>query len=255
MSASPGPPLVRWELVEGGVGVGVVTLADPGRRNALSPELSSDLASAVSSSLSAGARALVLAADPPVFCAGGSLDELLSPTVPLEDTYAGLLALDACPVVTVAAVGGPAIGAGVNLPLACDVVVVSPSAVFDPRWLDVAIHPGGGHLWRLSRRVGPQLTAAMVLCGETLSGPEAVTAGLAYRCVPDAEVLAVSLSLARAAARRDAALVARTKATLRATPPSLDAAIAGELAAQRWSMSRPEFTATVDAIRTRLATP
>lgn len=249
---SAGGP-VCWSLVDGGVGV--VTLSDPARRNALSPALSASLAAAVGSALAAGARALVLAAEPPVFCAGGSLDELLAPTVPLEDTYAGLLALDAAPVVTVAAVGGPAIGAGVNLPLACDVVVVTPDAVFDPRWLDVDIHPGGGHLYRLSQRVGPQRAAALVLCGESVEGAAAVEAGLAYRCVAPDALLDTAIALAQGAARRDPPLVARTKSTLRAAPPTLDEAIALELDAQRWSMARAEFTAKVESIRRRLGRP
>ena len=56
-------------------GVGLLTLADPTRRNALSRQLSDDLAAAVRDALDGGARALVLAAEPPVFCAGGSLDD------------------------------------------------------------------------------------------------------------------------------------------------------------------------------------
>ena len=96
----------------------------------------------------------MLTAEPPVFCAGGSLDALLSRDVPLAACYAGFLALADAPVPTIAAVASPAIGAGVNLPLACDVILAAPGARFDPRWLDVGIHPGGGHLWRLAQRIG-----------------------------------------------------------------------------------------------------
>jgi hypothetical protein len=94
-------------------GVAVLTLADPGKRNALSNRLSQDLAAAVGSVLSDGARAIVLDAEPPVFCAGGSLDDLLTRSRPLGETYAGFLALAEAPVPTIAAVTGPAIGAGV----------------------------------------------------------------------------------------------------------------------------------------------
>jgi enoyl-CoA hydratase len=244
-------PLVRHELVEGGVGV--VTLADPDRRNALSPALVADLAAAVEAVVGSGAGAMVLTAEPPVFCAGGSLDELLAPTVPLEDTYAGLRALDAVPIVTVAAVGGPAIGAGVNLPLACDVIVASPDARFDPRWLDVGIHPGGGHLWRLEQRVGRQAASALVLCGESLDGQSAARTGLAWRCVPAADLLPTALGMARKAASRDRELTLRAKATLDALPSQqgLPAATGLELATQRWSMTRPTFHARVSALRAR----
>src|SRR5260221_14608399 len=134
-------------------GVAVLTLADPGKRNALSHRLSQDLAAAVGSVLSDGARAIVLDAEPPVFCAGGSLDDLLARSRPLGETYAGVLAVAGAPVPTIAAVTGPAIGAGVNLPLACDVVIAGEGARFDPRFLDIGIHPGGGHMWRLAQRV------------------------------------------------------------------------------------------------------
>jgi enoyl-CoA hydratase/carnithine racemase len=65
-------------------------------------------------------------------------------------------ALADAPVPTLAVVDGPAIGAGVNFALACDVVITTPRAIFDPRFIDVGMHPGGGHLWRLQHRVGPQ---------------------------------------------------------------------------------------------------
>jgi enoyl-CoA hydratase len=65
--------IVRMTMEEG---VAVVTLADPGQRNALSRQMSDDLAAAVREALDGGSRALVLAAEPPVFCAGGSLDDL-----------------------------------------------------------------------------------------------------------------------------------------------------------------------------------
>jgi enoyl-CoA hydratase len=243
--------IVRMTMEEG---VAVVTLADPGRRNALSRQMSDELAAAVREALDGGSRALVLAAEPPVFCAGGSLDDLLRRTHPLGETYAGFLALADAPVPTIAAVAGAAIGAGVNLPLACDVVIAGQSARFDPRFLDVGIHPGGGHMWRLAQRVGAQGAAALVLCGDTLTGPEAVAHGLAWRCVPDDAVSAIAMRLARRAASRSPDLVRRTKQTLRATTgydQARDAA-ALELDAQQWSVEQPYFEETVKALRAKI---
>jgi len=62
------------------------------------------------------------------------------------------------------------VGAGVNPPLACDVVIATPAARFDPRFLDVGIHPGGGHLWRLAGRVGEQGAAGLLEGLLTLRG-------------------------------------------------------------------------------------
>lgn len=241
--------LVRAEVRDH---VGWLTLADPGRRNALSKRLSDDLAAAVAAVLAQQARVIVLDAEPPAFCAGGSLDDLLAREHPLSETYAGYLALAQAPVPTIAVVAGAAIGAGVSLALACDVVLAgAEQARFDPRFLDIAIHPGGGHLWQLSRRVGPQGAAAMVLLGDTLTGPEAERHGLAWRCVPEAELMPLATRLAGPAAGRPAALVQRTKQTLRdsAAAPTLEAAHALELQAQEWSVAQPEFRASVERIR------
>lgn len=252
MSGSP-ERVVRVTVDDG---VGVLVLDDPRHRNALSKRVSDDLARAVDAALEGGARALVLTAAPPVFCAGGSLDGLLDRTVPLSEMYAGMERLAAAPVPTIAAVGGPAIGAGVNLPLACDVVLASPAARFDPRFLDVGIHPGGGHLWRLAERVGAQGAAALVLCGDLLTGEEAAAKGLAWRCVPEDELEATAMALAVRAAGRSAPLVRRTKRTLleSLSLSSSEEAAKLELAAQEWSVEQPEFGETVRALQRRLAT-
>lgn len=235
-------------------GVAVVRLTDGAHRNVLSPAMTLAIESAVGEVLERGARVVVLCAEPPVFCAGGSLDSLLERSVPLTEIYRGFEALAACPVPTIAAVGGPAVGAGVNLALCCDVVLASPDARFDPRFLDLGIHPGGGHLWRLRGRVGSQGAAAMVLMGEVLDGREAVERGLAWRCVPGGELEAAALSLARRVAGRDHELVVRTKASLRASEGLSDpaAALALELEAQEWSMGRPVFEETVARLRASL---
>jgi enoyl-CoA hydratase len=247
----------RRSLVEVSMDAGVarLRLADPRHRNALSKRLSDDLAAAVDSVLASDARAIVLTADPPVFCAGGSLDGLLDRRAPLSEMYAGMTRLAQAPVPTIAAVGGPAIGAGVNLPLACDIVIASASARFDPRFLDAGIHPGGGHLWRLARRVGPQGAAALVLCGDILTGAEAADHGLAWRCVDDAELEATALRLARRAADRSAPLMRRTKESLRRSAMLSDPAEAAELElrAQQWSVEQPDFIEAVRRIQREIA--
>jgi enoyl-CoA hydratase len=227
-------------------GVGLIRLDDPSRRNVLTKTLSDDLEHQVRSVLDEGAAAIVLTAEPPVFCAGGSLDGLLSGAVPLEQMFGGLLAVASAPVPTIAAVGGPAIGAGLSLALSCDVILASASARFDSRFLDIGMHPGGAHIWRLRQRVGSQGTAAMVLFGEVLSGEEATRVGLAWRCVDDADLEGVALDMARRAVRRSPELVARSKRTIRSAGESnVDAAFREELEAQRWSMDQPGFKEAV----------
>jgi enoyl-CoA hydratase len=231
-----------------------IRLTNAAQRNVLTADLSRQLAGLVEEAVAAGAGALVLVADPPVFCAGGSLDGLLNRDAPLEDTYRGFEALVAAPIPTIAAVGDPVIGAGINLPLACDVVLTSPGATFDPRFLDVGIHPGGGCVFNLIGRVGAQGAAALILMGDTLDGEEAAVVGLAWRCVPSHELEERAVALARRAAGRPRALLERTKQTLRRSLELSDAveAMTLELEAQAWSMEQPGFNERIVAIKASL---
>ena len=110
---------------------------------------------------------------------------------------------------------GPAVGAGFNLALACDVRIAGTSARFDARFLRIGIHPGGGHTWLLDRAVGPQAAAAMNLFGERLDGERAAGIGLAWECVPDADLLDRATELAARAADAPRELAMRVKASLR----------------------------------------
>jgi enoyl-CoA hydratase len=249
----PGPP-VRVEETDG---ITTVVLDDTGTRNALSWELVRALSEAVERAAANGSRALVLRNTPPVFCAGGSVDELLEPKVELEEIYRAFHALDEAPMPTVAAVDGAAIGAGITLLLCCDLAVCTPASRFDLRFLDVGIHPGGGALWRLERVVGRQGVAALALFGEVLDGEEAARRGLVWRCVEADHLTAETMRLAQKAAARDPELVSRTKRTMAAVAgvDSPAAAIDLELTAQRWSMARPAFQASLGDLRERLGRP
>ena len=241
-------------LVDVGVGdrVARITLADPARRNALSLEVIRELAAAVARAEGdPDVGAIVITAEPPVFSAGGSLDDLLNPRAPLEDMLAGVGAIAAAAKPTIAAVNGAAIGAGVNVALACDVIVCSPNARFDPRFLDVGLHPGGGILWALRERVSRQAAAALVLCGDTLDGQAAADCGLAWRCVPEDELIGEATRLASRAAHRPAHLVQQTKRTLDAAAAVFDlaAAVHLELEPQRASMQDPAFLERLEGLR------
>jgi enoyl-CoA hydratase len=83
-----------------------------------------------------------------------------------------------CTLPTIAAVGGAAVGAGLNLALAADVRLAGPRAKFIPRFLELGLHPGGGMTWMLQRAVGVQLARAMTLFGQPLDAASAEQAGL-----------------------------------------------------------------------------
>jgi enoyl-CoA hydratase len=245
----------RYVRVDHREAVAIVTLDHPEDRNALSLTMSRALAGAVHRVVADDAiGAIVLAATGSVFSAGGSVDDLLEPTAQLSETYVGFAALLESELPTVAAVSGPALGAGMNLALACDVIVCSPSARFETRFLDVGLHPGGGHLWQLRQRIGRQGAAALSLFGETLDGEEAARRQLAWRCVPEIDLLEIAWQLASRAAGHDRALVRRTRKTLAdsATVVHATDAVTLELGPQQWSMGRPEFADALTRLRTRL---
>jgi enoyl-CoA hydratase len=233
-------------------GVARVTLNDAERRNVLSGDLVRELVAAFDG-LEADPQvsAVVVTGAGPVFCAGADLADLQAATrgdvAGVELVYEGFLRVARSPLPTIAAVNGPAVGAGFNLALACDLRVVSASAWFDTRFLKLGIHPGGGHSWMLHRLVGPQVAAAMVLFGERLDGAAAVEAGLAYRCVPDDQLFAAVAALTSRLGGVEPELVRRTKQTLRLAGGGSDhaAVLAHETAEQMWSLSLPSTASRI----------
>lgn len=246
-------------------GVAIVTVSDPARRNALSPQLSMQLADAVAAcEADEGVHAVVVTGEPPAFCAGADLSVLGAGTTAadreqrLRAIYSGFLAVAACSLPTVAAVAGPVVGAGLNLALACDVRLAGPSARFDARFLKLGLHPGGGMTWLVHRAVGPQTAAALALFGEVLDAAEAQRLGLVLRVVPDTTgtpggVLAAAIELARRAAAAPRDLVLATKRSMRATAALMEHAdaVQFELGPQLESMSSAAFAERVAAARSR----
>lgn len=239
--------------------VAVLTLAAPQRRNALDlamcAELSSEL-DRIEADDTVGA--LVVTGADPAFCAGADLSHLgTSQREGLKRIYEGFLRIARSPLPTVAAVNGAAVGAGMNLALVCDVRLAGRSARFDTRFLQLGIHPGGGHTWMLSRIAGPQAVAATVLFGEVLDGAEAERVGLVWRCVDDDQLLDAAVTMAARAASAPTDLVTRTKATIgaMATVPDHDRAVELELDAQVWSINQPAFAERLAALQRTITSP
>ena len=239
-------------------GVAVLTIAAPERRNALTLPLTDEIIAAVDRlEADDDVRALVVTGEPPAFCAGADLSHLGgSQREGLSRIYQGFLRIGQSSLPTVAAVNGAAVGAGVNLALVCDVILAGASARFDTRFLQLGLHPGGGHTWMLQRRVGPQAAAAAVLFGEVVDGAEAERIGLAWRQVPDEELLATATGLAARAAAAPPDLVREVKRTLAdmATIATHPEAVERELDVQVWSLNQPAFQERLAALRQRIST-
>jgi enoyl-CoA hydratase len=240
--------------------VRVLVLDDPPRRNALSPELVDAIVDACEQAeRDPDVGALVVTGEPPAFCSGADVSSLAAlgddtdarAGAGLRSVYEGFLRVLRSPLPTVAAVNGPAVGAGFNLALACDVRLAGESARFDSRFLSLGLHPGGGHTWLLERAMGPQAAAAMVLFGEALDGRTAEQAGLAWRCVADNHLVERAVDLAGRAARAPVELAKAVKATLRRAPwhESFDAAVDAELEQQVWSTAQGFFAERMSGAR------
>jgi enoyl-CoA hydratase len=200
---------------------------------------------------------VVVTGAPPAFCAGADLSHLgSSQRQGLARVYEGFLRVGRSPLPTIAAVNGAAVGAGVNLALVCDVILAGESARFDTRFLDLGLHPGGGHTWMLQRRVGSQAAAAMVLFGRVLDGRQAERVGLAWSCLPDDELLPQAREMAATPARAPRELVERVKQTMRDVTRLSDhpAAVDRELDPQVWSINQPAFREKLAALRQRIST-
>jgi enoyl-CoA hydratase len=230
-------------------GVALITLNAPDRRNSMNLDMVEELVGIVDKCVADdGVGALVVTGEGKGFCAGATLDHLAGSSSESESrsvgsVYEGFLVFANCPKPTIAAVNGAAVGAGMNLALACDVRVASTSAKFITRFLNLGLHPGGGHTWMLQRIVGPQVARAMVLFGEEYSGEDAVKFGLAYDCVAPDELLPRALAMGAGAASAPRELSRRTKATMNRmwdVDTSADA-VAFELEVQAWSLQQPEF--------------
>jgi enoyl-CoA hydratase/carnithine racemase len=238
-------------LLEVDGGVAIVTLNAPDRRNALTPEMASELIEVfdeVDARPEVGA--LVVRAVGKSFCAGGDIATLTSagkdPAAP--DAYEGMgkiydsfYRLGQVRVPTVAAVRGSAVGAGMNMLLATDLRIVARDARLLCGFLKRGMHPGGGHFVILSRLIGREAAAAMALFGEEIDGSRAVELGLAWESVDDAAVEKRALELAaRVAADPELARMAvgnfRREVVNGAVP--WDVAMQYERPSQMWSMRR-----------------
>ena len=254
---------VRIEVADG---VGVLTLDNPDRRNVLNADTVQRIITAFEDfeAEDSGVTAVVVTGAPPAFCAGADLSNLQAGgesaaggggESAMRSIYEGFLRVGRSPLPTIAAVNGAAVGAGMNLAMVCDVRIAARRAKFDTRFLQLGLHPGGGHTWMLERIVGPQTAAAMVLLGEVLDGEAAARAGLVWKVVDDDALLDAARELAGRAAAAPRELVKRVKQTLRAVP-DIDVheeAVDLELAAQMWSLAQPEFRERVAALQKQIS--
>ncbi|MFQ5557895.1 MAG: enoyl-CoA hydratase-related protein [Acidimicrobiales bacterium] len=236
-------------------GVALLTLNDPGKRNAVNLAMNDEIAEALDRlEADPDIGALVVTGAGKGFCAGADLSDLLAEQDPagMRRIYDGFLRVAHTPLATVAAVNGAAVGAGMNMVLACDIALAGRAhARFDSRFLQIGLHPGGGHTWRLRHITDRSTTMAMVIFGEVLSAEDAHRVGLVWRAVDDDRLLGEAHELAAKAAAQPRELVARTKATILSLDEVVESeqAVTREIDPQLWSMEQPAFRELVSKLQ------
>lgn len=246
-------PLVLVDINEA---VATITLNDPDRRNAMTLAMCDEVSAALDEvEANPDVKAIVVTGAGRAFCAGADLTHLGdSAEEGLMAIYQGFLRFGRSPLPTIAAVNGAAVGAGMNLALICDLRIAGESAKFDDRFLQLGIHPGGGHTWMYRNITGPQAATAAILFSQILDGKESVRTGLSYLCVPDDELLTTAHEMANRTATVPKDLVIKTKESLTTMRniESQDEAVAIELVPQAWSTKQPAFAEKLAALKAKI---
>ena len=238
-------------------GVATLTLNNPDERNTLTAPMVAEILAAmdtIEGDPSIGA--IVVTGTAPAFCAGANLGNLAAASGnSLGTIYEGFLRIARSPLPTIAAVNGAAVGAGMNLALGCDVRIAARRAKFDTRFLQIGIHPGGGHTWMLRRIVGPQNAFATVVFGEVLDGAEAERIGLVWKCVDDDQLLIEAQKMAARAASVPRPLLESVKKTIQdmADVVTHPEAVERELVPQLWSTKQPWFAEKIAAMQAKIS--
>ena len=244
-------------------GVVLITLQRPEQRNALTADLAAELRSAVAEAASqALARVVVVTGAGSAFCAGADLGALTAGAeTPAERRgllagyYRAFLDLRELPIPTIAAVNGPAVGAGLNLALSCDLRILAEGARLAAPFLRLGIHPGGGCSWLATRIAGTAAARELLLLGRPVLADRALELGLANAVAPPDRLVEEALKWAEEIAAYPRSVVRDLKRTLNLAEDgaSFEAALAFETAAQGESMGSEDAAEGWSAFKERRA--
>lgn len=216
-------------LVERADHVETWTLNLPDSRNPISDPAIVDALCAQVAKVNADhdVRAVVLTGAGSAFSAGGNVKDMVDRTgmfgggpYELRDGYRGGIqriprALYHCEVPVVAAVNGPAVGAGCDLAVMCDLRVASSNAWFAESFVQLGIIPGDGGAWLLTKAIGPARAAEMALTGDRVTSDQALEWGLVNQVVEPEELLGAARELAARIAKNPPHSVRMAKRLLR----------------------------------------
>jgi enoyl-CoA hydratase/carnithine racemase len=168
-------------------------------------------------------RVAILTGEGPVFSSGGNLKAMAAPggnadAAPADNRTwytRGIqripLAFERLEVPIIAAVNGPAIGAGCDVACMCDIRIAARSATFAESFVKVGLVPGDGGAWLLPRAIGQSRARQMAFTGDTISAEDALAWGLVSELVDDADLLAAAHRVAKRIAANPPQAVRMTK--------------------------------------------
>lgn len=203
--------------------VTTIRLNRPQRFNSFNREMALALQQLLRQCAEDGTRCVVLTGEGKAFSAGQDLNEVTDPNGPpmqriVAEHYNPIIELlRDLPLPVIAAVNGPAAGAGANIALACDVVVARESAYFLQAFSHIGLIPDSGGTYHLPRLIGFQRASALMMLGEKVGSKEAEAMGMIYRCIPDVEWEEAVEKLARQLAGMPTRGLALTKRALNAS--------------------------------------
>lgn len=213
-------------------GVATITLNRPEVMNGLNTTMRREITAAIARAAE-GARAIVLTGAGRGFCSGQDLADAATIAGPLmervlREEYEPMLnVIYDCPVPTIAAVNGPAAGAGANLALAADVVIATRSAVFLQAFARIGLIPDAGGTYWLPRQLSFARAMGAVLFAEPVSAEQAEAWGMIWQAVPDEAFAEVVQARARQLANGPTTTYRLAKQALRS---SLQNRLADQLA-------------------------
>ncbi|MFD3191390.1 enoyl-CoA hydratase-related protein [Sedimentitalea sp. HM32M-2] len=176
--------------VEIDAGLGILTLNRPDKMNAVNAQMRAEVGFAMHD-IAKQARVIVLTGAGRAFCTGQDLGDGGDATQidferTLRDEYQPMLeAICNCPVPTIAAVNGPAAGAGANLALAADVVIAAESAYFLQAFTRIGLIPDAGGTWFMPRQIGLAKAMGAALFADRISARQADDWGMIWEAVAD----------------------------------------------------------------------
>jgi enoyl-CoA hydratase/carnithine racemase len=180
-------------------------LSNPEHRNALGPEIYAAGVEALSvAETSSEIKSVVITGEGDIFCAGGNLQRLIKnrqqapehQAQSIEGLHNWIETIRTFPKPVIAAVEGPAAGAGFSLALACDMIVAARNSVFLMAYSNIALSPDGGGSWSLSRSLPRQLAIEILMMGERINAERLHQLGVVNRLSEPGQALGTALSMA-----------------------------------------------------------